>query len=91
MLAYITSIEAYRDRLVTEGAKEGSRRECLEKWDDALKSANQALTLFRDAESKRHESDVAGANQFVLEGQTALNRRYDFSFSGDTHSDQLLG
>ena len=67
LCGYIASIEAVVRRV--------TQRQDPEKWNDALESAKLALLCFRDAESKRQNLDIAGANQTVLEAQTVLNRR----------------
>jgi len=73
LCGYIASIEAVFHKSATN--KDGIRRENLDKWEDSLESAKLALSYFRDAENKRQNLDIAGANQTVLQAQAVLNHR----------------
>ena len=53
----------------------------LEKLDEAMKLANEAFGKSRDAETKRQNNDIAGANETVGEAMRALKLRCDFSAS----------
>lgn len=75
LCAYISSIEAFRDRSVNKGKDAGTWRQSSDKWEDAVVSARQALEQFRNAEKKRQEKDRVGANQAVSDAQASLERR----------------
>jgi hypothetical protein len=72
---YISSVKAYRDRSNNCSPEHSKPRKSLDKWDEAVSSANEALEKFRDAEMKRLKKDRAGANALVREAQTALKLR----------------
>ena len=46
---YSLSLEAYYNHSVKNSAKEGKPRQSLDKWEQVMSSAHQALEMFRDA------------------------------------------
>jgi hypothetical protein len=89
LLGYISSVQAYRDRSASLSIKQSKPRKSLDKWDEAVKLANEALEKFRNAETNRQNQDIAGANKTVQEGLTALKLRCDFSASTYTAFNHL--
>jgi hypothetical protein len=75
LCGYIASIDAYRNRSASRGTEQSKLRKSLDKWDGAVKSASEALTKFRFAETKRQNKDSAGANETVREALTVLKLR----------------
>ena len=73
LCAYISGLKAYHERSRGRGEKEGSKRASFDGWDQALKSAGDALTTFRATESLRHKGDLDFA---VQEALCALQKRY---------------
>jgi len=57
---------AYCDQSANQSPEESN------KWDEGLKSANEASEKFRNAELKHQNKDRARANELVQEAQTAL-------------------
>ena len=72
---YISSVGAYRDRSAKRSSEQSKPSKNLDKWDEALKSANEALGKFRDADVKRQNKDRAGAKEHVQEALIALKFR----------------
>lgn len=52
MGAYISSLTSFREQSEQKGEKEGKPRKSLDKWDEALKHAQEAFGKFRAAETK---------------------------------------
>lgn len=75
--AYISSLTAFRDRSQRRAKREGKPRTSLEKWDQALTHAKDALIKFRNAEIKRHGKLIEDANTLVEEAMKDLKLRYD--------------
>jgi len=76
LCAYISGLEAHHKQSKGRGEREGSKRPSLDKWDQALAFAQDALKTFREAESQRSRGDVASANASVQEALRALQKRY---------------
>jgi len=74
LCAYISGLQAYHDRSKGRGEKEGSKRLSFDKWDEAIKSAQEALTTFREAEVHRHNGDIDSADRRVQEALCALQK-----------------
>lgn len=53
-----------------------SKKSSFDKWDEALKSAEDALKIFREAESQRHNGDLDSADTCVREALCALQKMY---------------
>jgi len=70
--AYISGLKAYRERSASAGKWEGVKRPSLDGWDQALKSADDALATLREAESRRKDGDVDSADTNVLAGMRLL-------------------
>jgi len=66
MGAYISSLTSFRER------SERKPRKSLDKWDEALKHAQEAFGKFRAAETKRKGKDSEQANTLVEEAMNAL-------------------
>jgi hypothetical protein len=66
---------------VSWGANQPKPRQSLDKWDEVMKLANEALGMSRNAETKRQNNDTAGADEIVGEATRALKLRCDFSTS----------
>ena len=81
LLAYISSLKAFRGRSEMRSKKAGQPRKSLDKWEAAVMSANQALEKCRDAEAKREAGDYRDANAIATEGMEALKTRYDFRYT----------
>jgi hypothetical protein len=62
MGAYISSLTSFRS---------------LDKWDEALKYAQEALGKFRAAETKREGKDSDQANTLVEQAMAAMELRYE--------------
>ncbi|KAF9505804.1 hypothetical protein BS47DRAFT_1385816 [Hydnum rufescens UP504] len=71
---YIAGLEAYEKQSKAIGDKQGSKRSSLDGWDQAHKSAQDALAMFRNAEDQRRGGDVYSANTTVKEAILMLNR-----------------
>ena len=74
--AYISGLKAHQTASEAKGKKQGSKRLSLDAWDDALKSAEEALRKFREAESLREKGDPSSADKNVQEALHALRERY---------------
>lgn len=74
--AYISALNAYHDRSALTGKREGVKRPSFDGWDQALKSAEDALATFRKAEAQRKDGDVDSADMSVQEGLSLLHERY---------------
>jgi hypothetical protein len=81
--AYISALKAYLDRSASAGNREGVGQPSLDRWDQALKFANNALATFRKAEIQRKNGDVDSADMSALEGLRLLHERY---YLPSTHS-----
>lgn len=76
LCAYLSSLQAYHERSKRRGEKQGSKRPSFDGWDVALKSAEDALATFRQAESQRQNGDLDSADTTVQEALRALQKRY---------------
>ena len=76
LCAYISGLKAYHTVSEAKGKKTGSKRLSLDGWDDALKSAESALRIFRAAEVLRQNGDLDSADNNVQEALDALQERY---------------
>jgi len=74
LCAYISGLTAYHGRSKVRGEKQGSKRPSFDKWDEALKSAQDALMICRTAESQRRNGDLDSADASVQEGICALQK-----------------
>ena len=77
MGAYISSLTSCRERSERKGKEEGKPRKSLDKWDEALKHAQEAFGKFRAAETKRKGKNSEQANTLVEEAMNALELRYE--------------
>ena len=75
--SYILSLDAYLNRSVGKGKKEGRPRKSTHEWEEALCFANDALEKFRAAETKRRDNHPYEANTTVQDAMDILKRRYD--------------
>jgi hypothetical protein len=89
LVAYVSSLEASRNRSANRGVKEGKPGKSLEKWEEAIKSGNEALTMCRDAEMKRQANDIKAANVTVKEGVEALRLRCNISTCSRIETNQV--
>jgi hypothetical protein len=69
--AYISSVTAFRNQTMNQ---EGG----LNKWDDAILLAGEALEKFRTAEKRRQTEERARANELVAEALSTLRNRSDY-------------
>ena len=79
LCAYISGLRAHHQTSKVRGEKERSKRPSFDRWDDALKSAEAALGLFRKAESLREKGDYASADMESGAGLSVLQERYFLS------------
>jgi hypothetical protein len=79
LVSYVASLSAFWERSYNRGAKAGKLMCSLSSWDDTIDYANEALRLFRDAESQREAKLIALANGTAREALDNLGRRYGFS------------
>ena len=75
--SYILSLDAYRNRSVGKGKKEGRLRKSTHEWEEALCFAGDALEKFRAAETMRRYNLPDEANATVQDAMDILKRRYD--------------
>jgi hypothetical protein len=75
LCAYISGLKAYHKQSKRSREMEGLG------WDEALKSAENALIALRKAESHCHNGDLDSADASVQEGLCALQKRYYFQSS----------
>lgn len=68
--AYISALYACRDR---SALARKQKRPSLDGWDQALKSAEDALATFRKAETQRKDGNVDSADMSVSEGLRLLH------------------
>ena len=78
LLAYISSLTAYRDLSAAKSTKEGKPRKSLDKWDDALQSAKEALQKSCNAYVRRQELGVELTNNMADDAIKALKLRYEY-------------
>jgi len=79
LCAYIFGLKAYHERSKAKGEKHGSKRPSrpsFNGWDQALKSAQDALEMFRKADAQRQDGDVDQADVSVEEALALLKMRY---------------
>jgi hypothetical protein len=74
--SYISSLDAYRNRSVSKGMKEGRPRKSTHEWEEALCFADDALEKFRAAETMRRDNLPDEANTTVQDAMDILKRRY---------------
>jgi len=60
--AYISGLRAHHGVSKARGENERSKRPSFDRWDEALKSAEDALRICREAESLREAGDSASAD-----------------------------
>jgi len=72
LIGYISGLNAYHERSALTGKREGMKRPSLDGWDRALKSAEDALETFREAESQRKDGVIDSADAKVLTGMRLL-------------------
>lgn len=77
---YLSSLKAYRDRSITNSTKEGKPRLSLDKWEQAIGTAENALESFRVAETKRQVQLINDANALAQQGMESLQRRYGLQY-----------
>lgn len=78
LTGYTSGLNAYHERSALTGKREGMKRPSLDGWDRALKSAEDALKTFREAESQRKDGVIDSADANVLKGMRLLRERYYF-------------
>jgi hypothetical protein len=78
---YISSLNAYRSRSSRKSEKERKPRKSLDKWEEAVKFAEEALKNFQEADAKRHAGLIDESNKITQEALKSLNLRYCFSAS----------
>lgn len=71
MGAYISSLMSFHERSERKG-KEGKSIKSLDKWDEALKHAQEAFGKFRAAETKRNDKDIGQASALVGQAMNDL-------------------
>ena len=74
--SYISSLEAYRSRSVTNDEREGRPRKVMHEWEEALRLAGDALKKFRAAETMRRHKLLDQANTTAQDAMDILKRRY---------------
>ena len=89
LCAYISSMQSFCDRSDARGLEAKIKKDSLKNWENALKYAWQALTFFREGETKRLDKDQDRANQAVAQARTALAIRSDFIASNNALSHKL--
>jgi len=57
---HIASIKAFHDRFAIRNTKEDTRRESLDEWDDALRSAKGALEFFSGHTKQKSHQQILG-------------------------------
>lgn len=75
--SYISSLDAYRNRSVGKGKKEGRPRKSTHEWEEALNFAGDALEKFRAAEAMRQNNLPDEANTTVQDAIDFLKRSID--------------
>jgi hypothetical protein len=75
--SYISSLDAYRNRSVGKGKKEGRPRKSTPEWEAALCFAGDALEKFRAAETMRQNNLPDDANTTVQDAMDILKRSID--------------
>jgi hypothetical protein len=81
LCAYVSGLKAYHEQSKGRVEKQGSKRPSFDGWDEALKSAEDALAIFRKAEGERQAGDVDSADTSVQEALRLLLKRYYFQSS----------
>lgn len=82
LMAYSSSLIAYKDRSQAKTAQSGKPRESLGGWEEAIQYVNLAQQMFRDGERKRKDGRIVEANTDALEAMRILTLRYNFSIIG---------
>lgn len=82
LMAYSSSLIAYKDRSQAKTAQSGKPRESLGGWEEAIQYVNLAQQMFRDGEKKRKDGRIVEANTDALEAMRILTLRYNFSIIG---------
>lgn len=67
LMAYSSSLIAYKDRSQAKTAQSGKPRESLGGWEKAIQYVNLAQQMFRDGERKRKDGRIVEANTDALE------------------------
>lgn len=71
LTGYVSSLEAYHNRSLRNGEKEGKSR-----WEQAIRYAQQAQGCFRDADTRRQIHLLDDANAMVQEAMGILKLRH---------------
>jgi hypothetical protein len=79
LVAYSSSLTAYRNRSMAKTAETGKPRKSLGGWEGAIDHAEIAQQMFRDGEKKRKPGHIQEANADCLEAMRHLTFRYYFS------------
>ena len=79
LMAYSSSLTAYRNRSMAKTAETGEPGKSLGGWEEAIEKANIARQMFRDGDTKRTAGQIQEANADSLEGMRHLTLRYYFS------------
>ena len=79
LVAYSSSLTAYRSRSISEAAATGKPRKSLGGWEEAFDEANIAQQMFRGGENEREAGHIQEANAHSLEAMRRLTLRYYFS------------
>jgi len=72
MMAYISSLLAWYMRSVRKSNAEWKLRPSLFKWNQAIKSAQEAQAIFRDAETKRQMQHIDEADALAQQAMESL-------------------
>ena len=76
LVAYISSLTAYRDRSFRRGIKQGKPRVSLDEWNFAVQRAEEALSKSRGAELMRQAGDFDNADAMAQNAINTLKLRY---------------
>jgi len=79
LCAYISGLQAHHGVSKARGEKERSKRPSFDRWDEALKSAEDALGAFREANRLRESGDCASAETKSTAALCVLQQRYFLS------------
>ena len=77
LVAYTSSLTAYRDRSSRRSNKQGKPRKSLDKWNLAIQRAEEALSKSRGAELLRQAGDFDNADTMAQNAINALKFRYE--------------
>ena len=70
---FISSLNAYRSRSSTRSSKEQKPRKSLDKWDEAIKFAEEASSKFWEADVKRGEGLIEESNEMTEHWQALIS------------------